>query len=474
MNERIERLKALFHRLQQFLSERLWEEDLKARRGFRGLLFRELRILVVVGQGVYRGQIPLRASAMTLATLLALIPSIVLVFTLIGAFGGFEGIDAHLQRFILQNLIAGVQDQVSAFLKTFLAGVHSGAFQGISLFFLLGAVFGLLRTVEGAFNHIWGIKRMRSVPHQLTTYTTIAALSPFLVGFSLMATASMQNAPVFLRLQSWAPVGGLFHFIFGLLPILVTVLALTFLYVVLPNTKVSIFSAFPSALLAGAIWEISKWGYGSYLSSRAMYSSLYGSLTAIPILILWIQLSWIIVLGGALLTFAREAADSFLLEEGALTASFHDRLRAALRCMISICRAHSRGETAPNVSELSVDVHIPVRLVRSAVGDLLSGGLLHEVVRRQAMGEGGLVPAKDVQNLSVHDVVACLQSAGTSSPPSTGENEAREVERILLEIDSNLENLGRPMTFNRILEGLENSSLPSPAIPAPVQLLKRT
>jgi membrane protein len=449
--------------LGHFLGVRLWEEDLRRRGGWRGFLLRELRILVVVVQSVSRGQIPLRAAAMTLATLLALIPCIVLAFTLIGSFGGFEGLEIQLKRFLIENLVTAVQAQVTRFLETFLRGVHSGAFQGISLFFLLGAVLGLLATVEDAFNHIWGIKRGRSLAHRLTTYTTIAIFAPFLIGISLTATVSMQNAGIFVRLKEVAHMGDVLGWVFGFLPVLVTVLGLTVLYMIMPNTRVSFTSAFPSALTAGVIWELSKWGYGTYLSSRTMYSSLYGSLTAIPLLFLWIQLSWVIVLGGALLTFAREAADEFQAEESAMTASFQARLRAAMRCLVAIARAHHRGERAPDVSQIAAELHTPVRLVRATVGDLLAGRLVHEVVRRQSKGEGGLVPARDLQTLTVYDVIRCLRDAGTSAASGPADPATREVDRILGEIDRNLESLGRPLDMLQIVQHLESAPGARPA-----------
>lgn len=456
MNERWLRIQAFIRRLGHFLGVRLWEEDLRRRGGWRGFLLRELRILVVVVQSLSRGQIPLRAAAMTLATLLALIPSIVLAFTLIGSFGGFEGIETQLKRFLIENLVTAVQAQVTRFLESFLRGVHSGAFQGISLFFLLGAVLGLLATVEDAFNHIWGIKRGRSLAHRLTTYTTIAIFAPFLIGISLTATMSMQNADLFVRLKAVAHMGNVLGWVFSFLPLLVTVLGLTLLYMIMPNTRVSFASAFPSAITAGVIWEVSKWGYGTYLSSRTMYSSLYGSLTAIPLLFLWIQLSWVIVLGGALLTFAREAADEFQAEESAMTASFQTRLRAAIRSLVVIARAHHRGERAPDVSQIAAELHTPVRLVRATVGDLLAGRLLHEVVRRQAKGEGGLVPARDLQTLTVYDVVRCLRDAGTAAPSATDDPATREVDRILGEIDQSLEALGQPLDMLQIVQRLED------------------
>ncbi len=456
--------------LGHFLGERLWEEDLRRRGGWRGFFLRELRILVVVVKSVSRGQIPLRAAAMTLATLLALIPCIVLAFTLIGSFGGFAGIETQLKRFLIQNLVTAVQAQVTRFLESFLRGVHSGAFQGISLFFLLGAVLGLLATVEDAFNHIWGIKRGRSLPHRLTTYTTIAIFTPFVLGISLTATVSMQNAQVFVHLKEVAHMGDFLAWIFGFLPALVTVLSLTVLYMIMPNTRVSFGSAFPSALTAGIIWELSKWGYGTYLSSRTMYGSLYGSLTAIPLLFLWIQLSWVIVLGGALLTFAREAADEFQAEESALTASFQARLRAALRSLIAIARAHHRGEPAPDVSQIAAELHTSVRLVRAAVSDLVAGHLVHEVVQRQTKGEGGLVPARDLQALTVYDVVRCLRDAGTPTPSSADDPATREVDQILSQIDHSLESLGRPLDLLQIVQALEEG--PATSRPArPVELV---
>ncbi|MFH1143438.1 MAG: YihY/virulence factor BrkB family protein [Candidatus Eisenbacteria bacterium] len=452
----------------EFLGERLWEEDFRGRRGLRGFLYHQLRVIVVVGRSLPRGQIPLRAAAMTLATLLALVPGVVLAFSLLGAFGGLENLQAALQRFILQNLVSSVQEQVSNFLSRYFHG--AGAFQGINILFLLGGVFGLLATIEDAFNQIWGIKRGRSLGQRLTTYTTIAVLGPFLTAISVTLTMSIQNADLFVRLQGWAPVSTVLDFTFGLLPLGVTFLGLTLVYWIMPNTRVSFLSAMGGALVAGLLWEGSKWGYGLYLSSATMYRTLYGPLVAIPLLFLWVHFSWVVVLFGALLTFAREAADDFQVEEGAVTAGFRERLRAALLCMTEICRAYCRGERTPNVIRLSSRLHIAVRLARSAVGDLLSGGLLHEIVRTQDRGEGGLVPARDLQNLTVLDVIRCVHETGSSAAPRADDPAAYEIDQILSQIDESLARLGKATTFADIVATLDRCS--EPARPNPVNLFR--
>ncbi|MBD3237840.1 MAG: YihY family inner membrane protein [Candidatus Eisenbacteria bacterium] len=460
LNRRREQMRNLSQWLRHFLGVRLWEEELQRQSGFRGFLYRQLRMFVVAGQALPRGQIPLRAAQMTVATLFAVVPGIVLAFSLLGTFGGLEQLKVELQRFIIEYLVAGAREQVSGFLDKYFAGAR--AFQGIGIAFLLGGVFGLLGAMENAFNQIWGIKRGRSLSRRLTTYTTIAVLGPFLVAISVTMTASLQNAQFLHSLQLWAPVEGLVSFVFGLAPLLVTILGLTMLYLIMPNAKVRVISAVIGAVVAGVLWEISKWGYALYISSATMYQTLYGPLVAIPLLFVWIQLSWIIVLFGALLTFAQDAADDFRLEEGAISASVRERLKSTLRCMIAISRAHYRGERAPNVIELAADLHIPVRLVRSTVGDLQSGGLLHEVVRPRHKGEGGLVPARDLQNLTVYDLITAFQQTGTSTPNGRDTAEAQEAERILTQLDRSFRDVGSSLSLAQVVESLEERSADEP------------
>jgi len=241
---------------------------------------------------------------------------------------------------------------------------------------------------------------------------------------------------------------------------------------IMPNTRVRLGSALIGAFVAGILWEVSKWSYGLYVSSASMYRTLYGPLVAIPLLYLWIQLSWIIVLFGALLTFAQDAADDFRLEEGAVTASARERLKAALRCMIAVGQAHYRGHAAPNVSALAARLRIPVRLVRAATGDLLAGGLLHEIVRLRDRGEGGLVPARDLQTLTVYDVLACLQGAGTSSSPARETLEAREAERVLAQLDASLQQVGGPLSFASIIAKLDQARSGEPPAPELVEFTR--
>ncbi len=154
-------------------------------------------------------------------------------------------------------------------------------------------------------------------------------------------------------------------------------------------------------------------------------------------------------------------------------ASVRERLKAALRCMIAIARAHYRGENAPNVIELAAALHIPVRLVRATVGDLLNGGLLHEVVRPRHEGEGGLVPARDLQNLTIYDLVTAFQRTGTSTPNGRETTEAREAERILAQIDSSFQEVGNSLSLAQIIESLEKRPAGDRPRQDPVKLVRR-
>jgi membrane protein len=138
-----------------------------------------------------------------------------------------------------------------------------------------------------------------------------------------------------------------------LLPALFTGVALTLLYTVMPNARVRLRASLPAGIVAGFLWELSKFGYRWYMHRASHYGTLYGSLAAFPLFLLWIYVSWLVVLFGAQLAFARDAAHDLRLEEGASRASVWERLRVALHLALAAARNHRDGKGAPELVTLS-------------------------------------------------------------------------------------------------------------------------
>ena len=258
------RIRTWHQRTTDLLRHRIWEPDILAVSRLQRWAFRQLRVTVIFATGLARGHIQLRASAMTFTTLLTLGPVLVMALSVFRAFGALEGLRQRVEDFLVANLAPGSQSQVQDWLRSFFAAADRGAFREVSILVLAGAVVGLLGSLEQAFNDIWGAHRGRSLFQRFSIYTTLVVFGPILIGLSLSATAGLET----LALRNWLatfPAGfeTLLGISFQLAPVLLTGIAFTLVYTILPNVRVSLRASLPAGLVAGTLWEILKFGYGA-------------------------------------------------------------------------------------------------------------------------------------------------------------------------------------------------------------------
>lgn len=404
---------------------------------------------------------------MTYTTLLTLIPLLVLALSIIRALGGLTELELRLQTFILDVIDPGRQEEVRQWMLNIFQNARSGAFNGFSIILLMFSGLGLLGSVEGAFNDIWGVHRGRSLFQRFSTYTTLIVFGPLLIGLSLSMTASFQASDLWDQAVTTIPILSWFLSVtLKLIPILITSIAFIILYMVMPNVRVRLRAALPAGLAAGIIWEFTKWGYGLYLEHATHLGALYGSLAAIPLFLLWVYLSWLVVLFGAHLAFAQEAAEDIRIEEGAAGASLGDRLRAGLHIMMAAGACHRAGMAPPDVAGLARWLGLPLRLMRSAAETLIEGGLLHQVASDPR--DWALVPARDVDRIRLMDIWLCFVEARRAEP-LPGEIAAAsravrngspwgEVEKLLGNMLESLESSWGHMTLAEILQRLPEAS----------------
>jgi membrane protein len=461
LSEMLRRLRTARDRVRRLLEAQIWDQDLTSMSWFRAFLYRQLRVGVLVIRGCTRGRIAMRASSMTFTTLLTLVPLLILAFSIIRALGGFSDLETRLELFILDNFAPGSQAQVRRWLLGFFENIRSGAYNSLSALLLLGGGLGLLGSVEGAFNDIWGIHRGRSLFQRFSTYTTIIVFGPLLVGLSLSMTASLRTSDIWDRMSQSVPlVSGVVAVLFQLVPVLLMGLALTVLYLVMPNARVRFRSALPSGLAAGILWELTKRGYSTYIEKATHYGTLYGSLAAIPLFFLWVYLTWLVVLFGAHLTFAQEAAD-IRVEEGATRASLVDRLRAGLHLMLAASASYRHGQPPPDLPYLARRLGLPLRLLRTAAETLIEAELLHVVASRTR--DWALVPAKAPERTTLMDIWRAFAEAKEGegglldrvpAPPQEPHEDAasREVDAWMRRMVEGLEQGWGRVTLAELLE----------------------
>lgn len=423
-------------------------------------LFKVAQVLLLVGRLDVVRQLQLSAQALTYDTLLALVPLVIVVFAVVSGFGGLEDLRARLEALILNNISASeeVRAAVGDYLRRVLNYVRNGSFSALSVVILIYSVLSLLGHIESAINEVFGSKVDRPFLGRLLTYWAALTLGPLLLGASFGITAALQNTGVVTAIDRTGIGVGFVQ----VLPFVVTLIAFTALYMVVPNTHVKPSAAIFAAVVAGSLWNGAKLLYAVYASHALSTKNVYGSLATVPLFILWIYLSWLLVLLGAQLAFAFQHATTYYKDRLALEANQAYRERVACRAFLEVARDFYLGRAPTRPDALAEDLDIPRRLLELVVSQLRDGGLLREV-EAPGGGEEGLVPAKDLELVTVADVVSLFRTGSGVSLSMRDDDARREIDGILDELDRDLERRAGSVTFRQLAARLNDRAVQTTA-----------
>lgn len=238
------------------------------------------------------------AGSLTFTTLLSLVPLITVALSLTTAFPVFDQAMSALQTYIVEHFLpdaAGVKTitaQVSAFTE------KAGRLTAIGLAFLLATSLMLMLTIDEAMNRIFRVQRRRPLAQRVLTYWSVLTLGPLLIGASLSMTSYLVGASLGLMGDMGAATSAALRVV----PFLFTVAALTMLYLVVPYRRIDLPHALVGAIVAGVLFELAKRGFAFYIAKFPTYTMIYGAFATVPIFLLWLYLSWLVVLVGATLT----------------------------------------------------------------------------------------------------------------------------------------------------------------------------
>ncbi len=235
-------------------------------------------------------RLPRHAAALAFSSLLALAPMAAIALSLFSLFSGFEQLGTSFEDFIYQFLVPTASDDLRTYFEQFAGQAGKLTLFGL-VFFLLTALL-LLATIEQSFNDIWRVKKGRNMTSRLTVYWALVSLGPFLMGGSLTLST-------YLLSLSGGAGENIHSFGLLLLPFLLETMAFWLLYLIMPNVRVSLVHGLVGALVASLLFEITKGLFKAYISNFANYDVVYGALSTLPILLIWVYLSWVVALIGA-------------------------------------------------------------------------------------------------------------------------------------------------------------------------------
>ena len=246
---------------------------------------------------------PRIAASLAYATLLALIPITVLIYKIYTTAFIDPKLQLKAQAFVFDSLSPATAEQVQQYL--FESAVQASSLNIIGLFMLLISVVVMMYTIDSALNSIWKINTPRYLIRRIFVYLALLIFGPLAISFSLFASTYIASQPLIASILGESVENGLFNW----LPFVVLWAAFTMLYKWIPDCKVRWLHAFSGATFAVCLFEIAKYVFILYVSYFPSYKLLYGALAAIPLLLIWIYLTWLIVLIGAEIAHFMQTAD---------------------------------------------------------------------------------------------------------------------------------------------------------------------
>jgi len=374
-------------------------------------LWRNLRKLVsvirITAKHFLDDELQLRASALTYNTMLAIVPILAILIAIAGGFG-FEKI---IESQILESFPAQ-RDALSTafqFVDNYLKFSQSGIVIGIGVVFLLWTVISLLSNIEMTMNKIWQAKE-RSLYHKINDYTSLFIILPILMilssGTSVLITTFLKDAE-----EMFGFITPLIYKLLELSPYFFTIVFFTVAYLLIPNTKVKFKYAFIAGILCGIAFQLFQYLYLNGQIWVSKYNAIYGSFAFLPLLLLWMQLSWLIFLFGVLLSFSMQTAD-YGNEDNvkSISSQYYKFILLIISCVI--VQRFEKGLSPLTLQNISSSYNIPIRIAKTIINKLIDSGIIIETLNEDERVPS-YQPAFDISKMSVGMLLSRVDADGT-------------------------------------------------------------
>lgn len=399
-----------------FLTKDIWHVQITTLPRWKRLGYRVLRTLMLTSQGFTKNQIQQGASALTYYSMLAVVPIIALLIGIARGFLFEQSLEKWLlERFADQKLVI---DQIFKFAGQSLQAANGGVIAGVGIALLVWSAIKILTNIELVMNQIWEVHEGRSLARRFTDYMAMLFLAPILIflasgmtGYMSALVSAVHKGTV---LEHIAP---LFIPLLSLFSVLLSALLFTFLYIFMPNTRVRFFPAMFAGIFTALIYQILQWFYFYFQIGVAGYNAIYGTFAAIPLFLIWLHLSWVMILLGAKLCFAIQNVDAFEFMSENIHLSHRFRLICSLHLAQYCTKKFVREESPPSALELSNRLAIPLPLTNNLLYQLEKAEVLVKV-RREHDQEEAYQPGRSPESLTIKRTMDMINERGEVIPLS--------------------------------------------------------
>lgn len=388
-------------RLRAWVECQIWERDLgNANIWHRGLVH-AIRLVVILTRDMLDGQLNLRAMSMVYTTLLALVPLLALGFSVLKGFGVHNQIEPFLYTFLQPLGPRG--EEIARNIIAFVDNVKVGVLGTAGLLLLLYTVISLIQKIEAGFNYVWRVEQSRNIVQRMTGYLSVLLIGPLLMVSAISITATVSSNTVVQHLLEIEPFGSLMVLGGKLMPYLMVSIAFTICYLFIPNTRVRPGAALTGGVVAGVLWESAGRLFASFVTSSGRYDAIYSGFAIVLVFMIWLYISWLILLLGAQLAFYQQ--NPRFLMRYRIRVKLSNRLREKLALLVLYHIARHFALNKPAWTAEILGTHLGV------AGESLAGILsrLQEYNLIVQTEDGAYLPARDLNAIKLRDIVQAVR-----------------------------------------------------------------
>lgn len=367
---------------------------------------RAVRTALIVARDLASGQLTLRAMGLVYTTLLSIVPLLALSFSVLKAFGVSNQIQPMLLNFLAPLGEKG--EEVAHRIVQFIENMNVGVLGAVGLALLLYTAISLMHKIEESLNYIWHIPRPRRLGDRVSRYLSVLLVGPILVFSALGITATVMNVETVRELLAIDVLGQAVQAFSRLTPYLLVIAAFTFIYLFIPNTRVHLGAALIGGAAGGIAWQTAGWLFAVFVASSNNYAAIYSGLAILVLFMIWLYLSWLILLFGASVAFYAQHPEYLYASGGEPRLSNRMRERLALSAMNLVASRYLAGQRMPSLTELTRLLGVPMHALQT---------ILEALEQRQLLVQGAddppvYLPARDPALIAVTQVIEAVRAAG--------------------------------------------------------------
>ncbi|MBL8199005.1 MAG: YihY family inner membrane protein [Chromatiales bacterium] len=429
--------------LTEAIDHALWRRDLSGRPWPERLAWTVARYINAVVRDLLGGQLTLRAMSLVYTTLLSTVPLLALSFSVIKIFGVHNRLQPQLYRLMEPLGPKGVE--IIDWVIRAIDNLEGGVLGTISLVFLIYTAIAMVEKVESTFNYVWQVTRPRHLAKRLSEYISVLLIGPVVMTFALGLIASIGAHSVVQTLRAIEPFGSAIVVLGQVLPYVLVIAVFTFLYKFMPNSAVRFGAALTGGVAAGVMWAFVGSVFASVVALSSGHQAIYSTFAVAVSALIWLYLSWLILLVGAQIAFYAQNPLYLRLGQQVPHLANELRERIALNIMYLVGMAFRTGDTACTIESVSDAMGVPGPATAPVLSALEAAGLV------RSNDQAGLMPGREMSRITLAEVLAAVRAGGDTGalqPPVW----AAPVDRLASDVQAAVERLAAATTLSAFLD----------------------